>query len=156
MSSAHKRSLAATFCLLSSNAVGSAFALRSDQASCQQFRKHCGPDGMPQTKLVPSNLQALLFSSVQAGADIFTEIAHKQANVIYAITDTGASCTYTNDPDDFEPGTLIKLDQPKVIGGIAGGLAVECKGMISWETVDKDGNVITFRTEGPLAKGLPC
>lgn len=58
--------------------------------------------------------------------------------------------------NDFALGSLVKLAKPKTIGGIAGDTKVQCEGMVSWETLGDDGNIVVFRTKALHAPQLPC
>ena len=145
-----------TLALLSSSAMATNLQLNSEKSTRNQLRKYRGPKGMLATNQLPSDLRCLLGQNISADLEVFSEVARQHSDILYAIADTGASCSCTNDVRDFEPGTLVKLDQPKVIGGIAGGVTVQYEGMIRWETLDDNGNVIIFRTKGLLAESLPC
>jgi len=70
--------------------------------------------------------------------------------------DSGSSVTCTNDSSDFDVGTLQKLPEPKQLGGIAGGIEVQYEGMLTWETLDLEGNKAVFKTRALLAPSLPC
>ena len=74
----------------------------------------------------------------------------------YVIVDSGASKVMTNNRADAIPGTLKKLDTPVEADGIAGGLTVEYKCMVAWETLDTYGNPINLVTPALVCEDLPC
>jgi hypothetical protein len=64
--------------------------------------------------------------------------------------------TCTNSKEDVLPGTMKELTKPITLGGIAGGLEVRHHGIVSWETLDDFGNIVSLQTKAYLQEHLPC
>ena len=55
-----------------------------------------------------------------------------------------------------KPGSWIQLDRPIQLDGIAGGLLVQWKCKVGFETINHDGDVIPCETEAHYHEDLPC
>lgn len=71
------------------------------------------------------------------------------------IVDSGCSFSVSSVADDFEPGSLEKLKTPFQLSGIAGNLTATHKGILRYELIDDDNEVVTIRCEGYLLPSLP-
>ena len=71
------------------------------------------------------------------------------------VVDTGASRSCSAFKDDFEPGSLVTLNKPYKLNGIADASAEAThKGILSYEFIRDYGSVVKLRTEGLLMKEL--
>ena len=114
------------------------------------------PAGFTISTDLPSNIQTDVLANLTFDSELFHSVATDVSDAIRVVADTGASTSCSGDERDFEPGSLRRLPEPRMVGGIAGSLTAEYEGMLCWETVDDHSNIITFRTKGLLVKGLPC
>ena len=62
------------------------------------------------------------------------------------IVDTGCSCSCTPDINDFEE--IKDLKEPITLSGVTGDIECTKGGIIKFQTIDKDGNIVTVRTPG--------
>jgi hypothetical protein len=74
----------------------------------------------------------------------------------YLIVDSGCSHSAIGCPDDFLPGTLIDLQQPLQMEGIAGDLVVRQQGRVRYEVLTDDGDVHALETAAYFMPELPC
>jgi hypothetical protein len=72
------------------------------------------------------------------------------------VVDTGCSHSATGCVDDFIPNTLVTLDQPLEMEGIAGGLLIRQKGRVRYELLTDDGEVHVLETTAYHMPDLPC
>ena len=75
-------------------------------------------------------------------------------NIKTSIFDTGATYTSTGFIDDFIPGTLMELDTPIKLDGIAGSLTATQKGIIHHHVLTSDGSKATLDMEAMFMPGL--
>jgi len=155
--SRRKRAMLAVFSLIAGRSVaGSSLTLQSETERRDHLRNYHDYRGMLSTVNLPECTRNDVLQTIASDAELFSTLAQQRTDVLYVIVDTGCSITCTNDPSDFDKGTLRKLPKPKQIGGIAGGIEVQYEGIATWESLDEDGNVIMFRTKALLAPSLPC
>ena len=119
--------------------------------------------------LLSRDLQAYVSSSGLKTTELSDELKAKVRNDLawyprelegvpglkVAVCDSGASAICKKDKNDFLPGTYKKLDTPKTMGGIAGGLEVLGEGMVSFDFVSKRGKRIKMQREAKHVPGLP-
>jgi hypothetical protein len=74
----------------------------------------------------------------------------------YLTVDSGCSRSSTGCIDDFVPGTLIDLEQPLEMEGIAGGLVVHQQGRVKYELLTDAGDIHVLETTAYYMPKLPC
>jgi GAG-pre-integrase domain len=84
------------------------------------------------------------------------EILNLNLPIHSAVIDSGASFTSINNKALVAKGTMVRLEQPIMLDGIAGGITVEYKCDIKFECIDKDGNAFPCQTEAYYHDQLPC
>ena len=152
-----RKAMLATLALLSGRcALANNLATQSERRDRDMLRPYRGPNGMLHTEKLPSHMRCYLSTKIAADAELFAQAAMHHSDIIYTITDTGASTSCTPDDRDFLPGTKRKLKTPIRIGGIAGDIVAEYEGTVSWEVLDINGNLLTFETTALLCPDLPC
>ena len=152
----NKRLLAA-FALCSQMGAGAGLELCSEVQARKELRKHRAYTGMLNTNSLDPATLIQLRATLSLNAESFHQEAnHNAVGALFAIVDTGCSCSCSNSKGDFEPGSLVELDKPKSLGGIAGDLKVEHEGILCWETLNDYGEVVQFRTKGYYIPELPA
>ena len=130
--------------------------LSSEKTQRNELRQYRGFKGELVTTKMDDKMIERLRQMIKLDSEPFKAVAAEHSDALYSIVDTGCSESCTNCADDFEPGTLTKLATPKSVGGIAGSLLVEYEGLLCWETLDDEGNILQFKTKGLLVPELPC
>ena len=72
------------------------------------------------------------------------------------IFDTGSSKTGTGFKEDFVVGSLVDLDHPIFMEGIAGGLEIAQQGIVRYEVLDDKGELQVIETDAYHIPGLKC
>ena len=132
------------------------FQLQSDRLLRQRLRKsrNC-LGGLDSNKIKPGDRCALQ-AKLQSDDELFSAVTKNDPNIVSAIDDTGSSFNVTNNPNLIEPGTLVKLDQPIELDGIAGGMELHYKGQSKLEVIKNDGTPYQFEVEMHFAEDFPC
>ena len=72
------------------------------------------------------------------------------------ICDTGCSKTCVGFKNDFKPGSLVPLDYPLPMDGVAGTLFATHKGILQYELLNDEGGLTTLETQGLYVPKLEC
>ena len=72
------------------------------------------------------------------------------------IIDTGCTKTATSFPEDFLPNTLVNLERPIRMDGIAGGLDIKQEGKVRYEIVDDNGEIQEIVVDAFYIPKLGC
>ena len=132
------------------------FNLKSESQLQQTLRSYRAYTGVLQTDHVPELALQHLQQVIKLSHESFISALGGNKGVITLTVDTGASFSCTNNKADIKPGTLVQLAKPVTLGGIAGGLQIEYKGIACWETIDDYGNIVPIECEVYLHEELPC
>ena len=68
------------------------------------------------------------------------------SEVFDLLVDSGASCSITHELSDFVT-ELRRFNSPRVLGGLASGIAIEGVGEVEWTVKTDDGQFRTLRVE---------
>ena len=118
-----------------------------------ELRRHRNKQGMLMTAKLSHNQIHKLRGVLGGLSDSFPEGVNYKAIVV----DTGASRSCSAFREDFESGSLVKLDHPYKLNGIAGSCAEAThKGILTYEFIGDDEFIVKLRTEGLLMKNLGC
>ena len=152
----HHRRLGIVLGLLASSVTDSSpFRLKSDTILRQHFRQFRSFQGLMNVdKLKPQDM-SLLRQHISRTSTEFAAATGGNENVFSAICDTGCSFSVTNNDQDIIPGTLQKLPEPIVLGGIAGNLKIEYRCRVHWDTVDDYGNVASLKPSAFYHPDIP-
>ena len=71
------------------------------------------------------------------------------------IVDTGATLCAVPDASLCKPGSLYSIPEPRVLGGIAGGLIIEQMGLLEAEFIDLKGRIKTIEVPTIVHPELP-
>jgi hypothetical protein len=132
------------------------FELKSDLLLHNRLRKYRGFQGMLDSNWVPEADLLALHQVINISSDSLKSATASGLDSFTAIADSGCSLTCTNSKEDFLSGTMKELTKPITLGGIAGGLEVKHHGIVSWETLDDFGNIVSLQTKAYLQEHLPC
>ena len=132
------------------------FQLQSDRLLRQRLRKsrNC-LGGLDSNKIKPGDRCALQ-AKLQSDDELFSAVTKNHPDIVSAIDDTGSSFCVTNNSKLIEPGTLVKLDEPIELDGIAGGMELHYKGLAPLEVITNDGIPYQFKVEMYFAEDFPC
>ena len=132
------------------------FQLQSDLLLRQRLRKsrNCF-GGLDSNKIKPGDLCALQ-AKLQSDDELFSAVTQNNPNIVSSICDTGSSFNVTGNSNLIKPGTMVKLDKPIELDGIAGGLELHHKGVASLEIIKNDGTPYQFEVEMYFAEDFPC
>jgi Reverse transcriptase (RNA-dependent DNA polymerase) len=148
--------LLVSFGLLGNTAgLHSTFQLSSEAAEKENLRKYRGLKGELSTSCMSAGDLSALQQHVRTSNNMFATAIGEMNHAFSAIVDTGCSLSCTNNKGDFRPGTFAKLESPVSLGGIAGDLLINFKGIVDWETLDDFGNVVTLSTVALYHESLP-
>jgi len=70
------------------------------------------------------------------------------------LLDCGASACTSPDLEAFEPESLCTLRKPIMMQGVGGGVEITMQGILSYQTLDDNGNPLTIRVPGYYAPHL--
>jgi hypothetical protein len=131
------------------------FELKLELLLHKRLRKYHGFQGMLDSNRVPEADLLALRQVINISSDSLKSVTASGPDSFPAIANSGCSLTCTNSKEDFLPGTIKELTKP-IIRGIAGGLEVRHHGIVSWETLDDFGNIVSLQTKAYLQEQLPC
>jgi Reverse transcriptase (RNA-dependent DNA polymerase) len=131
------------------------FALCSDVSFRRDLRSYRGRLGELQTTTLKSKDLSVLQSHLRSSGLLFQELTSNSPHAFTCIVDTGCSHSATNSFTDVDPTTIRELTEPINLGGIAGGLLIKYVGRANWETLDDNGNVVSFHEEVLIHPDLP-
>ena len=127
------------------------FYTKKDEECCKILKPYRGKKGHLKTKMVPvemmPQLQQILKMSGKGemlGDDRMFDV----------LADTGCTQTATSYLSDFEEGSLIDLETPIVMEGVAGNIEVRQKGKVNWEFITTEGEVIRLSHYAHYAPSL--
>jgi len=83
---------------------------------------------------------------------LFAQSTSNNEDIFNAIVDSGSSYSATNKFTDAKPDTIRRLEEPLRLKGIAGGLLIEHVGIAEWETLDKNGNIMSFQNKSSFTR----
>jgi hypothetical protein len=129
--------------------------LSSEAAQRENLRKYRGFKGELSTSSMSGGDLFALQQHVQQSNNMFATAIGEMDHAFSAIVDTGCSLSCTNNKGDFRHGTLQQLDSPVSLGGIAGDLLINLRGIVDWETLDDYGNVVSLSTTALYHESLP-
>ena len=139
------------------------FQLASDAQLRRSLTRYKHPlGGLNTNKLSLSTAKSsphqALLTQLQNNEQEFRDILNPDLNlpIHSAVIDSGASFTSINNKDLVAEGTMVRLEQPIMLDGIAGGITVEYKCDIKFDCIDKDGNSFPCQTEAYYHDQLPC
>jgi hypothetical protein len=129
-------------------------SLSGDRVFRNQLRRYKRKGFLATTKLNETDLTRLR----QVLTDYHPQslLSAPSEDSFFLTFDTGCTQTSTGCIDDFVPGTLIDLDVPLEMEGIAGGLLVKQKGRVRYELLTDDGEVHVLDTTAYFTPELPC
>ena len=77
---------------------------------------------------------------------LYSSIVHSPVRPV--LLDTGASACTSPHKDAFVPGTLHKLRTPITLQGIGGGMEITQNGLLYYETLDDNGELLHVNVDG--------
>lgn len=89
--------------------------------------------------------QSTLFS-------LFSGVLSQPVNPV--LLDCGASACTSPDINAFEPESLKTLEKPIMMQGVGGGVEITMQGILSYQTIDDNGNPLVIRVPGYYAPHL--
>ena len=144
----------ASMAALSSIQTSNPFQLQSDKLFHKDLRGFKSPlGGIDSNKLSSSSskphVHKALLHKMQSDTAMFHEILGDSLVVVSSVIDSGASFTSINSQcrSLIVPGTMVKLDSPIELDGIAGGHLVEWKCQMEFECVNMEGSPYICTTE---------
>ena len=97
-----------------------------------------------------------LISQLRSEVQSLEDVLDPALQICTAVIDSGATFTTLNSTTLIVPGSLVKLDVPIELDGIAGGYMVEYKCLIKFECVKRNGDPYVRETEAFYHPDLPC
>ena len=140
------------------------FELKSERALRRDLRRFQGPSGgLDSNKLYCNpgkrHVHKALLTRLETDTTIFKDtIKDSQVSISSAVLDSGASFTAITSADLHLviPGSWKRLRSPIILDGIAGGVTVEWKCRIKFETINDKGEIVQSKTEAYYNANLPC
>ena len=83
---------------------------------------------------------------------LFSGVLSQPVNPV--LLDCGASACTSPDIDAFEPESLQTLKKPIMLQGVGGGVEITMQGILSYQTIDDNGNPLIIRVPGYYAPHL--
>ena len=97
--------------------------------------------------LKTSKLKGKLLDQVRGALkELPTELLH-EGQVLPIICDTGCSKTCVGFKNDFKPGSLVPLEYPLPMDGVAGTLFATHKGILQYELLNDEEGLTTLETQ---------
>ena len=139
--------------------TASPFHLRSQRPNLE-LRQYRSYNGKLLTYQIPSLKLSQLRQQLQQTSDAIPHYTRETlgvdvSNMANGIVDTGCSITVFNSYKFMRKESITKLAKPLVLGGIAGGLAIEYVGIADLETILPNGKVHSFSVIAAVHKKLP-
>jgi hypothetical protein len=151
-----RRQLLAVMGLISSSLTQvQPFALCADVAFRRDLRCYRSGVGDLQTSALNTKDLSVLHRQLRSSGLVFQELTTNNPHAFTCIVDSGCSHSATNSFADVDPTTIRELNEPIVLGGIAGGLSIKYVGHANWETLDDYGNVVSFNEDVLIHPDLP-
>jgi len=131
------------------------FNRSSDLHFSKTLRQHRSYKGELQSFKLSDPERQQLQQKLRHSSELFAQSTGNNEDIFNAIVDSGSSYSATNKFTDAKPDTIRQLEEPLRLEGIAGGLLIEYVGIAEWETLDKNGDIMSFQEQVLIHKDLP-
>jgi len=138
--------------IMKADAAAPRILLSSDRTLIQTVRKCTGSNRVLLTAKLSTDGTKRVRQALNAiPAQLYTPDDSKNL-----ILDTGCSSTATGFKDDFIPGTLVKLDEPKPMDGVGGTMFATHVGQVRYEALDDSGQIQGLEGFAFYVPGMDC